>query len=150
MSAPINHKQHGSQELWLAYLNKEYLLFEGGLVEHDMSSIVKQMLLSEDQDNIARTAAHEIDDYWHRHLKTDTFNFQKEEPSFFDFHTCLYNIILELPRFVPYNDPKQDTLVQLLVELRRLPSRSDPPSNVCLTLFCLSALSNTTPGAIVL
>lgn len=58
MSQPTFHSSE-EEEAWVAYLDKEYLLFEKGSVEHDMSSIIKQKFFSRgDHDNAVRSARH--------------------------------------------------------------------------------------------
>jgi hypothetical protein len=57
-----------NKEQWLAYFNK-YLSCEEGSVEHDIALIMKDMLLSDDNENAALTAANRINTYyWDRNL----------------------------------------------------------------------------------
>ena len=49
-----------SEEAWLAYLAKEYLRFDQGSVEHDISSIIKQLLVQVEKDQSNLDAATRI------------------------------------------------------------------------------------------
>lgn len=121
-----------NEEPWLAHLNKEYLSCEEGSVEHDIASIMKDMLLSGDSKNATPTAAHRINTYyWDRNLDSGPlFRFQREEGTF-DFLYLIYEIIIEgIAPFLPYSDSRHDALVQLVIELYRFPPRPVKAWNV--------------------
>lgn len=126
-----------NKEPWLAHLDKEYLFCEEGTVEQDLASIIKDMLLSSesDSDNAAPTAARGINTYyWDRNLDSGPlFKFQRDDIGFFDFLSFLYHVIVRVPCFIPYNGSKQNTLVQLLLEIHKLPPSPIRAWNVCLT-----------------
>jgi hypothetical protein len=122
---------------WLAHFEKEYLL-EKGTVEHETTLIIKDMLLSSDSYEIAaRTAAQQIDDYhWERNSDSGTlFRFQDE--GFYSLIYFLYHIIFETATLLPYNDSRQDLLVQLVIELPKCSSRSINGQSVCLSYSSL-------------
>lgn len=136
-----------SQEPWLALFDEEYFFCEKGTVEHDVASILKDMLLSTDMNNAAQTAAHQLNTYyWERNNESGPFfRWGNEKETFFDFVSFLYDIIVRVTPFVPYNDARQDVIVQLVLELRNLPPNPVKAWNVCsnhssVYLLCLSAL----------
>lgn len=83
-----------------------------------------------------QSAAHDIDTYYWDRISEEygtLFKFQKKEIGFVDFHNCLYTIVLELPQFLCYDDLKQDTLVQRLLELQQVSSQPDKTAlKVCI------------------
>lgn len=121
------------KEPWLTHLDKEYLSCEEGAVEHDIVLIMKDMLLPDDSGNAALTAAQRINTYyWDRNLDSGPlFRFQREEEGTFDFLTFIYDIIIAgIAPFVPYSDSRHDALVQLVIELYRLPPKPVKAWNV--------------------
>ena len=142
-----------SKEPWLTFFDKEYFCCEKGTVEHDVASILKNMLLSTDVNNAAHTAAYQLNTYyWERNNESGPFfQWGNEKEPFPDFISFLYDIIVRVTPFLSYNDASQNVIVQLVLELRNLPPNSVKAWNVCVNHFsvCLPR-SNMMTRVIVL
>lgn len=133
----MTNKTPETKESWMALLYQKFIFCEKGTVEHDIVSII-QDLLSSDSDDIntaARTAAHQIDTYyWDRNLESGTqFRFQIEKDPYNDVQEVLFNAILYVVPLLHYaqDAKKQNKLVQLIEELRRIPPRPVKIQGVC-------------------
>jgi hypothetical protein len=122
-----------NKEPWLALFEKEYFFCEKGTVEHDVAAMLKDMLLSTDMSNAARTTAYQLNTYyWERNDASGPhFRWGNEKETFPDFISFLYDIMFRVTPFLSYNDPRQDVIVQLFLELRNLPPNPVKAWNVC-------------------
>lgn len=122
---------------WMAHLYQEFTYCEKGTVEHDIASIIQGMLLSgggSNGDNAACTVAHQINSYyWDRNLDSGPlFQFQGDN-AFPDVLSVVYTVILDVAPLIHYNGVKQEVLVQLLLELRKIPPKLVKAWNVCMS-----------------
>lgn len=137
----MSAKTSETKEPWRTLLYEEYLFCEKGTVEHDIVPIIKDLLSSDDDDGddintAARTAAHLIDTYyWDRNLESGTqFRFQIEKDPYHDVQEVLYNAILYVVPLLHYarDAKRQEKLVQLIGELRKIPPRPVKIRGVCM------------------
>ncbi|KAK2753931.1 hypothetical protein FQN54_007290 [Arachnomyces sp. PD_36] len=112
-----------NKERWLALLEEEYFCLKKDTVEFDVATMLKDMLLSVDLNNAVHTTAQQLNTYyWERNnAKGPFFSWGNMEETFPDFVSFLYDIIVRLTPLISYNDPRQDVILQLVLELRRLP-----------------------------
>ena len=111
---------------WIRHLDEEMAAAkqdEDDLVTYRLAKIIRESLLSADESQIVK-AAQQIDSYYrYEHLASDTYLRVRViggegTPNFLD---RLYSIAFDTAIDIPYEDPHQDTLVKLLIELRKLP-----------------------------
>ncbi|TGO33975.1 hypothetical protein BHYA_0218g00080 [Botrytis hyacinthi] len=93
------------QPPWLTFLTKQASMPSGQDFVPKISNIFIEFLLSENDDAAAK-AANQIDD-----STRDSLNF-------------VFQTIYDLAALVPYEDRKQDMLLQLIVELLKLPRKN--------------------------
>lgn len=137
----MSAKTHETKEPWMTFLYEEYLFCEKGTVEHDIVSIIKDLLSSDgdsedDINTAASAAAHQIDTYYRdRNLESGTqFRFPIEKDSYHDVQEVLYNAILYVVPLLHYarDAKRQEKLVQLIGELRRIAPRPVKIRGVCM------------------
>lgn len=105
----LNEGSHVGMPLWIQYLNQMAWLS----VWRNLGWIIRDTLQATGVSQTA-LAAHRIDDYYRggfRHSGRDTV--------YFLVH--LYYLIFNVAKFLPCDGPLQDILVQLAVELQKLP-----------------------------
>lgn len=113
-----------SKEPWHAYLEEEIASCGEGTFECDLDNIMKDFLMST-SDPAAPDTALRIDTYyWKIYLPSDPLMKFKEDKGIAGFLYYLYELVFDMARLVPYYDPKQDMLVQLILELRKLPAKT--------------------------
>lgn len=125
-----------TNEPWKAYLNEGLLRCNNGTVEHDMGTILQNLLLSRSKnEGSASIAAHQIDNYyWERNLDSGPFfNWDGRLETYADPIDVIYTAIVGMAPKIHYNDERQDILVQLLAEFRGIPPKPYKAWNVC---FC--------------
>ncbi|KAF7951975.1 uncharacterized protein EAE97_001472 [Botrytis byssoidea] len=93
------------QPPWLTFFTKQASIPSGQEFVPKISNIFIDFLLSENDDAAAK-AAKQIDD-----STRDSLNF-------------VFQTIYDLAAFIPYEDRKQDMLLQLIVELLKLPRKT--------------------------
>ncbi|KAK2765316.1 hypothetical protein FQN54_008160 [Arachnomyces sp. PD_36] len=118
MATEIDNKK----ERWLS-LFEENIRYEKGTVQHDVASIIKDMLLSNQSNNTVRATAYQLNTYyWERNNENGPFfTWAKTGESVPGYISFIIDMIVGPTPFIPYDDPKQDLLVQLILELRNLP-----------------------------
>ncbi|TGO88654.1 hypothetical protein BPOR_0149g00080 [Botrytis porri] len=89
------------QPLWLTFLNEQTSTSSGQVFATEISKIFLDFLFSEDEDAVAN-AAKQINDSTRDSLISE------------------FQSIYDLAALKPYEDPKQDMLLQLIVELLKL------------------------------
>lgn len=112
-----------TEEPWQALLYKEYTFCEKGSMEYDLGSMIKDLLLSNDED-AAQATAHRVDAYyWEKNLDSGPlFVYQKDDP-LFGFLSFFYQLIIDMVEQLRYDDSRQDKLVQLVIELSKIPPK---------------------------
>lgn len=118
------------QSEWLTYLDDEIASDESGIAG-DMAREIRTLLLP-DGDTAVRDTALRIDALYDKHLTSDPLLKSHEDKGMEGFLGSLYVLIFELALFLPYKDDTQDTLVQLLLELRKLPPKTFKIWGVCI------------------
>jgi hypothetical protein len=129
---------------WLKLLD-EYLFLEESSqalpidesFDRILASMVKEYLLCDDVD-AASTFAQRFDALYGAVYEPRFNGYNKTHKGWTGFLIAFYRMLLGAAAELRYDDPKQDKVVQLLVELRRLPSRAVKIFVVSATLPTLS------------
>lgn len=119
------------KEPWITQLDKEIDILGNGTLEYDLAIILKQLFLS-DGDSTAADIARKIDNYYDQQFRPSDplMRFQDDQgmQSFlFAFWQAVY---IAFARVIPYNNNNQEKLVQLVLELQKLPPRQFKLSGV--------------------
>lgn len=93
---------------WLTFLTKEASKPSVQKFVPDIANTIKDFLLSENENAASKTAK-QIDTY--------------PIPSPYMHLSCVYWTIFDTAGTIPYNDSKQEKLLNLLIELLKLPPR---------------------------
>jgi hypothetical protein len=137
---------HQSKLRWLKYLDENYPPHqEGSPVPTDvgnrdfqfeciLAAMVKEYLLCDDT-NAPATFAKRFDGLYDS-VYEPRYNGYNKRKGWTGFLLAFYHVVFGTARIVRYDDPKQDKIVQLVVELRKLPTR---PAKI----FVVSAASPT-------
>lgn len=115
---------------WLTYLNYE-IASEESCIAGDMAREIRTLLLP-DGDIAVRDTALRIDALYEKHLTDEPLLKFQEDKGMESFLHSLYVLIFELALLIPYSGNPQDTLVQLLLELRKLPPKTYKIWKVCI------------------
>ena len=109
-------------EPWIRYLDKEIAGAEqDDLVSYRLAKIIRESLLSTDGSQIVK-AAQQIDSYYrYEYLVSDPFLKFLDGKGTANFLGNLYVLLFDTAIYIPDEDPHQDTLIKLLIELRKLP-----------------------------
>lgn len=145
ISSTMSTETVNNKEPWLALFEKEYLCFERGTVEHDVASMLKDLLSDTNDDDddddaaaaAAHTTAHQLNSYyWERNNASGPFfRWGNERDTFPNFVTFLFDIMVRVTLFIPYNDGRQNAILQLVRELRDLPPNPVKAWDVCSSSF---------------
>ncbi|KAI1938486.1 hypothetical protein LOZ58_003439 [Ophidiomyces ophidiicola] len=116
------------KEPWMTALYDHYIICESGSAEHDLGVMVQSMLLSDDPKAPHETALAITQYFWDGRADESReypyFNYEKEGwPHLSDL---VEKMIVGLSWFIPFNDTKQDKLIQLIVELYNIPPLEEP------------------------
>ena len=115
-------RNDGTQR-WMEYLDGEMATTEADPVTHCLAQIIRDTLLSTDESRAAG-AAHRIDAYYQdEYLPSDPFLKFSDDKGMAGFLNSLYGLVFDVARLIPYRDALQDTLIQVIVELRKLPPK---------------------------
>ncbi|KAI9773863.1 MAG: hypothetical protein M1840_006089 [Geoglossum simile] len=113
-----------NSESWVSKLDQEISNWEylDGM-DPEMHNILRDLLLS--NGNItATTTAHRIGGYYEELMKEDPLMKYEADKGFTSFLKMFYYVYFTVAEILPYNNStKHDDLVQLILELRRLPPR---------------------------
>lgn len=127
-----------SLEAWEAKLEKEIQDDSRNGVESSVPSILRDLLRSYPQDGqqAAQDAARRINfDYRDKYLPSDPLLKGRDDEGMAGFLYHLYLLSLDTARLIHYSSPEQDALVQLFVELRKLPPEQFKIAGVRISLF---------------
>jgi hypothetical protein len=95
-------------------------------------------LLTSSTENPAASIARRVDTlYSQTFLSQDPLAKFTDDGGMAGFLNALWEIVFEISRYISYTDPKQDTLVQFIVELRKLPIRPAKIWNVRMPIFLI-------------
>ena len=139
METSGNRDSGSSNEVqsWTSFLNREMAeAKEGDPVKYRLLKIIRDTLLSTNEFRAAEGA--KLIDSYHRYeyFAADLSLKYLEDTGTSPFLCRLYSLLTDVSSVIPYTDPNQGGLVQLLVELRKLPQtscmivnvRSSPPN----------------------
>ena len=112
-----------SQEPWFAYLEEEIVSCGEGTFECDLDNIMKDFLISKCDPAAPETALRIVTYYWENYLPSDPLMKFEDDKGIAGFLNHLYELVFAMARLIPYNDSRQDMLVQLILELRKLPAK---------------------------
>lgn len=111
-----------SRDAGLAYLDEEISESYEGAGTYELAKILKRLLA--ENDITPQEAAHQIDAFYEDDFLPSQPTFQKEKAKgMINFLGVLDELICGLGRVLHYNDARQDALIQLILELRKLPPR---------------------------
>ncbi|KAI2006423.1 hypothetical protein LOZ50_003148 [Ophidiomyces ophidiicola] len=116
------------KEPWMTALYDHYIICESGSAEHDLGVMVQNLLLSDDPKAPHETALAITQYFWDGRADESReypyFKYEKEGwPHLSDL---VEKMIIGLSWFIPFNDTKQDKLIQLIVELYNIPPLEEP------------------------
>ena len=121
----MSHANGIDQEPWIVVFDEERNLSDESTHEAALGNIVKDFLLSDDKDAMAPNTAQRIQNYYDQeYLLTDPLLKFEDDQGMGEFLSVFYNIILLLARLIPYDNPTQQKLLLLVLELRKLPPKS--------------------------
>lgn len=115
----------GEVKPWISYLDKIMAeIKQYDPVSYRLAKIIRESLLSTDESQAIETARH-IDTYYR-------CEYRVSGPCHIlpNFLGKLYCLVFDTACYIPYGDPHQDTLVTLLIGLRKLPLMSCKLQNV--------------------
>lgn len=136
MSEAVN----AGKKPWIAYLDKEASYWGEGMCESVLAIMLKDLLLS-DSDSTAADTARLIDNYYEQEfLPSDPLMKFLDDKGIGGFLTTFYELVFNLARLIPYNNSNQEKLVQLILELRKLPPRQLKIWEVCKAFYALSSV----------
>jgi hypothetical protein len=140
-SAALNMPTTG-EDRCLAYLDEKMALNEEGTPDYDIATIIEGLLLNGNDHTAVADAARQIDMYYSSvFLPLDPL-IKLDDEGMASLLSTLYNLIFEVARLISYKDSRQDTLVELILELRKLPPKQIKIYNVC-CVFVRYLLSST-------
>ncbi|RYP66230.1 hypothetical protein DL769_006074 [Monosporascus sp. CRB-8-3] len=123
MSSNESTSQSTTKEPWLAFIDNEFDI-EGDPTRVDLLTILRDALLSVDEA-AAKDAAHRIDSYYSdTFFSSDPLVKFEEDKGMASFLNTLWDAVFDLAELLPFDDPKQDRLVEVILELRKLPPKS--------------------------
>ena len=116
-------------EPWISYLDEKMAdAKKRDPVSYRLAEIIRESLYSMDKSQILEAASHIHTYYRCEYLASNYF------PSQASFLGKLYGLVFDTACSIPYEDPHQDTLATLLVELRKLSGMSCKIREVCCSL----------------
>lgn len=126
----------GQEEPWSAQIDKEIASDKDEGIPSTLPSILRDLIVVYPQDGppAAQEAARHVDaDFWDAYLPWDqTQGAGRDGAAGINFLARLYQVTLSIVRFIPYDDSRQDALIQLLLELRKLAPRPGKVSSMTL------------------
>ncbi|ROW11478.1 hypothetical protein VMCG_01147 [Cytospora schulzeri] len=123
-TAAVQDDNAATNELWRVELAREMSEDVADGVAVQFPSILLDLLTKWPVDGVeaAREAARRIDaDYRDVYLPSDPLLRGQEDKGMAGYLSHLYGLVMSVATFIDCDDPLQDALVQLLVELRKLP-----------------------------
>ena len=111
------------KEPWLAYLEGEIASCGEDSYNAEFATIMRSLLLSLENSAPADTARRIDTYYWEEYLPSDPLLRFQDDKGIGGFLNFLYELVFDMARLVPYDDSKQDQLLQLIFELRQLPPK---------------------------
>ncbi len=120
------------EEPWITQLDKEIdILGEEGSLDYDLAIILKQLILS-DGDSTAADIARKIDNYYDQQFRPSDplMRFEDDQGMGSFLFAFWQTVCISFARVIPYNNNNQEKLVQLVLELQKLPPRQFKISGV--------------------
>ncbi|RYP12531.1 hypothetical protein DL765_007267 [Monosporascus sp. GIB2] len=140
MSSDGSSSQSTTKKPWLAFIDNEFDI-EGYSTRVELLIILRDTLLSIDEA-AAKDGAHRIDSYYSdTFLSFDPLVKFAEDKGMAGFLNELWDAVFDLAELLPFDDPKQDRLVAVILELRKLPPKSFKSGKyvILLSSVCYSA-----------
>ena len=91
-------------------------------LDYIIGAMVREYLVCED-DNARETFARRFDEFYDVVYVPKFNGYGKRKKGWTGYLEAFYDILLPVAMEIPYNDPKQNKVVQLFLELRKLPIR---------------------------
>ncbi|KAK8022594.1 hypothetical protein PG993_013361 [Apiospora rasikravindrae] len=118
----LDAKNGTSGSPWTQCLD-EILEMDPDGIETGLSEVLRRLLASQ-SDAAPAEAAQQIDDlYSNDYLPSDPLMRFQDDKGMGGFLSCLYEMVFDLARAIPYENDLQGRLVQFLVELAKLPTK---------------------------
>ncbi|RYO87605.1 hypothetical protein DL766_009179 [Monosporascus sp. MC13-8B] len=122
MSSVGSTWQSTTKEPWLAFIGNEFDI-EGYSTRVKLLIIIRDTLLSIGEA-AAKDGAHRIDSYYSdTSLSFDPLVKFAEDKGMAGFLNALWDAVFDSAELLPFDDPKQDRLVAVILELRKLPPK---------------------------
>ena len=106
---------------WLSFLEEEISASDEEPVIDSIGSVLKSLLLSPSETTAADAARLINAVHWEKMLPSDPLMRFLDDKGIGGFLGCLWELVFDIAKRIPYNDPGQDSLTQLILELRKLP-----------------------------
>lgn len=117
-----------SDQPWVVFLDGE---IADPTSDQELAQVLKRAFLS-DEESAPAQAAQQIDALYEKEfLPSDPLMRFQDDKGMAGFLNNLYWFVTELALVIPYNHSGQDILVNILVELRKLPTKQFKIWNVC-------------------
>jgi hypothetical protein len=138
-----NHFTAMNEDWWVAYLDEEIADCEEDTPDYGLATIFKDMLLTSDHRVVA-DVARRIDAYYAVEFWPflDPLAKFTEDKGMAGYLNAVYSLVFDLARLIPYKDSRQDMLVELILELRKLPPKPFKIWGVCYYIFINYPLSS--------
>jgi hypothetical protein len=131
------------KDRWVAYLDEEIAFNDEDTLDHYLATIIKDLLLVNNYTAVA-DVARQIDAYYSgEFLRSDPLLKFQDDKGMEIFLSILYRLVFDLAELISYKDSRQDTLVELILELRKLPPKQLKIWKVC-CVFIASSLATLT------
>ena len=118
------------QKKWIAYIEEEIAEEDDDLFTF-LANSIKDLLLSK-SETAARDTAVAIDTYYEEeYFASDSLLRFEEDKGMTGFLLDLWEIVFPLAKVVSYKDDAQIKLVNLILELQKLPTRTHKIYKVC-------------------
>ena len=127
---------------WLKWLEEDSKYFDEGSWQMDLYHILTKFLQSENSDAVY--AARQVHtNYSQLYVAQHEYVLSCLDKGMDEYLSRFYDILFSTVRFIPYDDPKQEKVVQLLIELHNIPAQPFIVDNVStLSIFHMGTLSN--------
>ncbi|KAL8722778.1 MAG: hypothetical protein Q9225_000789 [Loekoesia sp. 1 TL-2023] len=119
----MGEKSNTNGGLWIARFDENIRRWGAKTCQHALGTMLKDSLLS-DGDLAAANTVHQIDSFYQQeYLTSDPLLKFKDDQGMERFLNGFFEAVFTLASLLPYADPNQGKLVNLLLELRKLPPR---------------------------
>ncbi|KAK0666411.1 hypothetical protein QBC41DRAFT_150436 [Cercophora samala] len=116
------------EPLWITIIKENKYLHDDSSYENTIAPHIAQLfqeyLLSDDESSTAATALKFDSMYEDLYLPNYNGRGNGRKKGWTGYLSYFYETVFVIAKHIPYNDPLQDKVIQLLLELKKLPSRA--------------------------